>query len=195
MYDKEVENPDSVLRCFTNKEKLWTRSTWRRCIDDTHVWATSELQAFTQVWKYLQFCGSKNIVFNKDKLALAEEETEIFGFQMSQSGVKPSLNQLESITEYKLPTQLREIHGFIGLVNQSTFCLSKDTRDTMEKLRKRLKTSIAWRWTEEDTENFNKLKQQVRTDAEKGIKRLSRKEGASLVLISDWSKARSGFCL
>ena len=61
----------------------------------------------------------------------------------------------------------------------------------MEKLRDRLKTTVAWNWTEENTKKFNKLKIEVRADAEKGIKRPSGAKDASLVLISDWSR----FCL
>ena len=117
-------NPNSVFKCFTDEKEPWTRPAWQRCIDDTLLWATTERQAFVQVWKYLQFCGSQGIIFNKDKLTIAEEETEIFGFRMTQSGVKPSINQLEAITQYKIPSHIREIRGFLGLINQSTFCLS-----------------------------------------------------------------------
>ena len=74
-----------------------------------------------------QYCGSKGIIFNQEKLQIAEEETEIFGFRMTQQGVKPSLNQLEAISEFKLPSQLRDIRQFVGLVIQSTFCLSQQT--------------------------------------------------------------------
>lgn len=174
LYNSQADNPESVYRCFTDDKDKWTLSAWGRCIDNTLLWAKTEKQAFLQVWIYLQFCGSKGIIFNKEKLTVLEKETEIFDFRVTQSGVKHSLNQLEAITEYKLPTQLREIRG---------------------KLRERLKTSVAWNWTPEDMENFNKLKTQVCTDTEKGIKRLFVKSGASLILISDWSKAGSGFCL
>ena len=52
----EEKFPDSPFRCVTNPEgKKWTVAAWRRCIDDTLMWATSEKQAYMQIMKYLAF--------------------------------------------------------------------------------------------------------------------------------------------
>ena len=82
------------------------------------------------------------------------------------------------------------MRGFMGLVNQSTFCLSKETGTTMELLKENLKSTRAWKWDKSNQENFDTLKKQLVIDCEKGIKRLT-----PLVVNPDWSKAGSGFCL
>ena len=55
LYKKEANNPNSVFKCFNDEKEPWTRPTWKRCIDDTLLWATTERQSFMQIWKYLQF--------------------------------------------------------------------------------------------------------------------------------------------
>ena len=37
--------------------------------------------------------------------------------------------------KYPTPKSLRDMRGFLGLVNQSTFCLGPETRKSMESLR------------------------------------------------------------
>ena len=60
---------------------------------------------------------------------------EIFGLKMTQEGVKPAA-----------PRSLRDMRGFMGLLNQSTFCLSGKSRKLMEKLKDRLKSIETWKW-------------------------------------------------
>ena len=75
---------------------------------------------------------------------------EIFGLKMAQQGVKPTNNQVESLSEYPAPKSLRDMRGFMGLLNQSTFCLSKRSRELMENLKDRLKTTETRKWTGAD---------------------------------------------
>ena len=114
---------------------------------------------------------------------------------MSQSGVLPSKNQVESMSKYPNPRNLRNMRGFMGLVNQSTFCISPETRTIMEKLKDKLKSTRKWEWNKQNQADFEHLKKQLVVDCEKGIKRLTSHGGTPLTLISDWSKAGSGFTL
>ena len=123
------------------------------------------------------------------------KELEIFGFRMTQSGVLPSKNQIESMSKYPSPKNLRDMRGFMGLVNQTTFCLSKETRQTMELLKERLKSTKKWEWNSQNQSDFEKLKKQLVVNCEKGIKRLTSHTNTPLVMISDWSKSGSGFTL
>ena len=50
------------------------------------------------------------------------------------------------------------MRGFMGLVNQSTFCLSPDTRKLMEKLKDTLKSTKLWEWSESNQKTFEALK-------------------------------------
>ena len=83
----------------------------------------------------------------------------------------------------------------MGLVNQSTFCLSGATRKLMEKLKDTLKSTCQWDWSQDNKDAFEALKKSVVIDCEKGIKRLTSHSETPLVIISDWSKQGSGFTL
>ena len=83
----------------------------------------------------------------------------------------------------------------MGLVNQSTFCLSGATRKLMEKLKDTLKSTRQWEWSEDNKTTFIDLKKLLVKDCEKGIKRLTSHSETPLVIISDLSKQGSGFTL
>ena len=67
--------------------------------------------------KYLLFCGERGIVFNPAKMKLCEKELEIVGLKLTQDGVKPADNQVESLQKYPTPRSLRDMRGFMGLLN------------------------------------------------------------------------------
>ena len=114
---------------------------------------------------------------------------------MSQTGVLTSENQIESMSKYPNPKNLRDMQGFMGLVNQSTFCLSPETRKLMEKLKGTVKSTKQWEWSKSNQTTFETLKTNLVKDYEKGIKRLTSHGNTPLVIISDWSKSGSGFTL
>ena len=87
---------------------------------------------------------NEGIIFNPKKLEVGKKQVNIFGFRMGQNGVLPSENQIESLCKYPTPKNLRDMRGFMGLVNQSTFCLSTATRKLMEKLKGTLKSTKQW---------------------------------------------------
>lgn len=118
---------------------------------------------------------------------------DIFGFCMTQSGELHSIKQFESMSKYPTPKNIHNMRGFMWLVNQSTFCVSPETRKTMEKLKDNLKSTKTWKSDKNDQNNLDAMKKQLVKDCEKGIKRLSSHGETPLVLISDWSNAGSGF--
>ena len=146
--DEEKSNPASVFRCISDKKKQWTNPSWKRCIDDTLLCATTFKQSFMQCARYLTFCGKSGIIFNPKKMEVGRTEVNIFGLHITQQGVLPTKNQIETMHKYPAPRSLRDMRGFLGLVNQATFCLGKETRKSMEKLKEKMKSKITWSWTE-----------------------------------------------
>ena len=65
----------------------------------------------------------------------------------------------------------------------------------MEKLKGTLKSTKQWAWSLTNEEIFEKLKEHIVIDYEKGIKRLTSHSDTPLVILSDWSKHGSGFTL
>ena len=83
----------------------------------------------------------------------------------------------------------------MGLVNQTTFCLSPETGKLMESLKDKLKSTRQWNWNSANQKTFEDLKGHLVKDCSKGIKRLTSHGNTPLVIISDWSKSGSGFTL
>ena len=50
------------------------------------------------------------------------------------------------------------MRGFLGLINQATFCLGKETKNMMEKLKLKMKSKISWHWDETNQKDFSELK-------------------------------------
>ena len=143
LLEDEKNDADSVFKCFTDKTEgpNWSKPSWRRCIDYTLIWSQSVEQSFLQCARYLTYCGEQGIIFNPKKLEVGKKQVQIFGFRMMQAGVLPSENQVESLSKYPNPRNLRDMRGFMGLMNQSTFCLSPETRKLMEALKDTLKST------------------------------------------------------
>ena len=172
---EEQKDENSTFKCFSEKSKGqdWSMPSWRRCIDDTLIWSSSLKTSFLQCAQYPAFWGNEGIIFNPKKLEVGKKQVNIFGFRMGQNGVLPSENQIESLSRYPAPKNLRDMRGFMGLVNQSTFCLSSKSRKLMEELKGTLKSTRQWEWTSKNGESFEALKKNIIIDCEKGIKRLT----------------------
>ena len=69
--------------------------------------------------------------------------------------------------KYPTPKCHRDMRGFLGLVNQATFCLGKETRNAMEKLKDKMKSKIPWSWNETNQKDFNNFKQLLVKDLKK----------------------------
>ena len=65
------------------------------------------------------------------------------------------------------------MRGFMGLVNQTTFCLSSETRKLIESLKDTLKSTRHWAWSDENEAVFEELKKHIVTDCGKGINYLA----------------------
>ena len=148
-----------------------------------------------QCARYLTFCGQAGIIFNPKKLEVGRTEVNIFGLRVTQQGVLPTKNMMETMEKYPAPRNLRDMRGFLGLVNQTTFCLGPETRKAMENLKDKMKSKNAWSWSEQNQKDFVELKKLLVKDCAKGVYRLTSSRDSNLALISDWSKNGSGFTL
>ena len=77
------------------------------------------------------------------------------------------------MSKYPNPKNLCDMRGFMGLVNQSTFCLSPEIRKLMENLKGTLKSTKQWDRYKSNQTTFEALKKNIVRDCEKGIKRLT----------------------
>jgi hypothetical protein len=71
------------------------------------------LQHLREVLIRLQDAGSK---INGDKLKFCALETEYLGYILTRDGIKPQTNKVQAILTLKLPTNVKELRHFLGMV-------------------------------------------------------------------------------
>ena len=71
------------------------------------------LQRLRDILIRLQDAGLK---INADKLKFCALETEYLGYILTRDGIKPQANKVQAILALKLPTNVKELHCFLGMV-------------------------------------------------------------------------------
>jgi hypothetical protein len=52
-----------------------------------------------------------------DKSRFCQDSLEILGFQLDQTGYKPLPSQVDAILRIKHPSNLKQVCGFLGIIN------------------------------------------------------------------------------
>jgi hypothetical protein len=182
-----------LFRCPVSKNG--SDKNIRHCIDDMLIWADSLEMSLKQVHYILQFCASKGIIFNAKKMKLGERSLNIFGYHLDQNGLKPTDDFMDALLKYPTPKNIKEMRGFFGIMAQCSWAIKDKAQCELGDLRTKLQTKGARKWdfTQDDSKKFERVKVIVCDSIKDGIHRVTL--GRPLVLMSDWSKLGTGFCL
>ncbi|XP_055604633.1 uncharacterized protein K02A2.6-like [Uranotaenia lowii] len=111
--------------------------------------------------KNLLCCLDKNCVrLNKDKLKLCQTSVQFFGHVLTDCGLEPDQSKISTIRNFPTPTNHKEVHRFIGMVNY----LSRYIRNlsvNLTHLRKLILQDQQWNWTSVENEEFLRIKSMV----------------------------------
>jgi len=89
-----------------------------KIVDDMLCETETFEQHAEQVEKVLQRCRKYQITLNPDKFEFAKPEVKFAGFIIGRNGIKADPAKVKAIAEFKAPSNITELRGFIGLVNQ-----------------------------------------------------------------------------
>jgi hypothetical protein len=59
------------------------------------------------------------------KVEFAKETVEFAGFKITMEGIKPTNKYVEAIKNFPTPTNISEVRGWFGLINQVTYSFVK----------------------------------------------------------------------
>ena len=76
---------------------------------------------------------------------------------ISSDGVRPDLDKVEKVKDWLRPTIVQEVRSFLGLVNYFSEFM-QGYNQMVSPLTDLTQTSKAWKWIEECTEAFEKVK-------------------------------------
>ena len=116
--DGYTQRSDLIMEGMTDYDK---------CIDDTILWSDNIESNFYRVCDFLTRCSNAGMVFNPSKFQFAQKEVNYLGFTITDSGIKPQEEFLQSIRDFPAPKNLTDIRSYFGMINQVsyTFASSK----------------------------------------------------------------------
>lgn len=109
------------------------------------------------VCSVLSVARNAGITFNIKKFQFAQSQVQWVGFQIQQGGVAVDPDKLWAISDSPRPTNITELHSFMGLVEQMTG-FSTEVAAAKGPLRPLLSTRNAFNWTEDHDSAFTAVK-------------------------------------
>ena len=97
---------------------------------------------------------------SENKSEYFKTDIEWIGHYIVQNGIRPLQDELMAIKELKQPNNEKELKSFLGAIQYLSKSIDNLSAQT-DSLRQLLKKDIEWIWTEEHTQAFENLKQQI----------------------------------
>jgi len=129
--------------------------------DDILIYNKSWEEHVQHVDKVLQLLEEQQLYAKPSKCAFGVQEVEYLGHVVSREGVKVDPNKIKAIREWTIPKTLKKLRGFLGLRGYYRKFV-KNYGQTTTTLTTLLKKE-AFSWKEEETKDFEKLKEAMCT--------------------------------
>ena len=95
--------------------------------------------------KLMERLRDKNIKLNESKMKLKMNEVSYMGHLITDDGLKSDPKKVEAISKMNVPTTVKELKSFLGMVNYHGKFM-KNLSQLSEPLRLLEKKDVAWHW-------------------------------------------------
>ena len=108
-------------------------------LDDVLIHAPTHEDGASSLTQCLDRISASGMTLNKNKCVFLQEEVNFFGVTVSAEGVKPKKSKYEDLQNCLPPTNIKEVHSFVGLAsyfkNRSPYqsSIDKPLRDLLKK--------------------------------------------------------------
>ena len=136
-------------------------------IDDILIMSKTIDQHLDLVGKVLSTLDQHNIKVKPEKCEFFKSEVDFLGHHISQSGISKQKKYMDKVRNYPKPETIRQIREFLGLVNFQRKFIPECS--TIQKPLSALvggKANQKITWTEEMTNSFEKLKEEISKEIE-----------------------------
>ena len=151
--DHFCERSDAVFNSIENLLKI---------VDDGLIQASSRHDLLIKFKQVLECCRKNSLTLSKSKLQFGQSVV-FAGYEISKDGIKPLPQRTDAIKNFPVPTNISELRGFLGLVNQLG-CFVPDLAHVTTPLRGLLKKNVAYLWLTEHQQAFDKTKDILLSD-------------------------------
>ena len=130
------------------------------CQDDIIIWGSTLEELHERTHLCLQAIRKHGLKLRKDKCQFDKTSLTFLGHKISADGIQPDNAKITAITDYPLPTNVKELQRFLGMVNYLGKFIPNLSKET-EPLRRLLEKDIEWHMDKPQTDAFNNLKKLV----------------------------------
>ena len=98
-----------------------------------------------------------NLTINLGKSHFFRSEVKFLGHVLTSTGIKPDPEKIDTIHNFSRPRNLKELRGFLGLINFYTK-FSKNHAAKIVHLLELLKKGVKWSWNDDLEQALNEIK-------------------------------------
>ena len=131
--------------------------------DDILVFGSTQEEHDHNVITFLERCLEVDLKLNPSKIRLNCSKVPFFGWCISGERIKPDPNKVKGIKDWPIPSNVKELQSFLGLVNYlSHFVLELSSLRT--PLQPLVKINTNFIWLKSHTEAFERIKNAISND-------------------------------
>jgi hypothetical protein len=132
-------------------------------LDDVVVCGTTLQEHDERLGKVLQRLEDLGLKLNKAKCTFSTKRVTFLGYEIDQTGIHPSKEKIQEISDKPAPTNKRSLKAFLGLYNFYERFL-KDKTVVLEPLYKLPKDKAKWQWGSIEQAAFDRAKLLLTSD-------------------------------
>ncbi len=164
-------------------------------LDDILIFSKTHKEHLGHVKAVLHTLSKCGLRVNEEKCTFGANKVIFLGHELSSEGMKPLQSKINIINDFPVPTTMRKLREFLGVVNYYHRFL-KDAATIMQPLNDLLKgrtkrSNAKLRWNDSTQEAFVNIKRLV----QKSVKLSHPAKGAQLCLATDASSTAAGAVL
>lgn len=161
-------------------------------LDDLLVASKDEEEHRTHLEQIFQRLRKYGLSINVAKSRFAEEEVEYLGYTVNKEGIRPTLDRVKAVIDFKKPSNISELRRYLGIINfyhrfiENAAAVLAPLNKYLVGARKRDKRPVEW--TKQAEEAFEESKKRLA----KTTLLAHPQENAKLLLRTDASKTAMG---
>ena len=105
----------------------------------------------------LRALKENDLFLKPEKCVFKVHEVEMLGLIIGPEGIKMDPSKVKAIMEWPVPTKVKEVQSFLGLVNYYRQFI-KNFSKVAQPLNKLTRKDYVWKWRSEEQKAFDELK-------------------------------------
>lgn len=126
-------------------------------LDDVLLYAATVDEALNILKQALDILRQEGMTLNLKKCTFLQATVVYLGYEIGQGVVRPGAEKIKAVEEFPTPKTVHHIRQFLGLTGYFRHFV-QDYALLAKPLTCLIKKSVAWKWSEEQEEAFQKLK-------------------------------------